>query len=936
MSSFEKCDTYMEAADSGYEINPGSTMTNSSEPGTIHHKSRNNMEKQIEYIDNDINNFKDNEQSISMFGEISKTNNFKENEQCISVADEISKTNNFKENEQKISVRYEVSKSNCFRENEKSISIADDISKTVEMLLFEEQNQQEKAITSDSKYELKAALAAPDTFKSDTSKRQKASLPKTVETRLICEICGASISKTTGMKHHLRAHTDIRPYSCEVCTLTFKDTDSLRRHVKTHDPENVHLCDICGKIFSRREHLKNHKYLHTSSNPFTCQTCNKQFSRSDHLNRHLLLHTGEKKFSCTVCDRKFGKMYQLKEHMYTHGKEKPLKCESCDYACVRPSELKQHVERVHVLGCTKRAKSALRGNLEKTLTCEYCDFRFTKTLELKQHIECMHGLGDLKRTRVTLARDIIKLKEENLKLERQSNDFTKQTEVVKENEMDDSRAPSDVSSPIYLINGAVYQELPKQISSDAYAESIAPHPPRQCQLPAQYFRYSEGRNTKSQVAYQGITMGMGQSKFDYETYNAVRNMLSQETNFPDNQENWGQFIPNQFRFGYDNTMPVYNRMHEIQNVYSSSFETAASSFENENKVHLSINKHELEKNDDLGNVSDSTDGYDLSVNKETLEKRHDLDTVSDSIDSYDLSVNKETLEKRLDLDTVSDSTDSYDLSVDKETLEKRHDLDNVSDNTDSYDIECATAVDSNLNFGKADKDVTDAQFSFSDMSTGHITITTSSAIPKHDDIERNEGILNNTISIVINTNKGHNQSNQELKLSPEGEIKKHLCDICGKQYSKRGSLRHHKRSHSEDFSYVCGTCNKQFNEKGKLRRHVRTHDPNSNHLCDTCGKNFSRADHLKTHKFLHVTEKPHVCNICDKQFSRSDHLKRHLVSHSGERNFSCSICFKTFFQNYNLKEHMYTHGIEKPVHCTRCDRTFVRPSELKKHMLTHA
>ena len=286
-------------------------------------------------------------------------------------------------------------------------NVTNDISKTVEMLLVEEQNLQGIAAKSDSRertpdnsvlenidIEMKdtKSIHVPDASKCDLSKQKS---PKKMQPNLICEICGAGVSRSTGMKHHLLAHTDLRPFSCKSCSFTFKDPVSLRRHVNTHNPDYIHLCDICGKSFSRREHLKNHKYLHTSNNPYICQTCNKQFTRSDHLMRHLLIHSGEKKFSCSYCEKKFGKRYQLTEHMYTHGKEKPLKCESCDYACVRPSELKQHMERVHVLGCDKRVLGTKKQDIEQPLKCVYCDFRCTGSLEFEQHRQCVHSLGEL-------------------------------------------------------------------------------------------------------------------------------------------------------------------------------------------------------------------------------------------------------------------------------------------------------------------------------------------------------------------------------------------------------------------------------------------------------------------------------------------------------------------------------------------------------------
>ena len=465
--------------------------------------------------------------------------------------------------------------------------------------------------------------------------------------------------------------------------------------------------------------------------------------------------------------------------------------------------------------------------------------------------------------------------------------------MVKDNDIIGRGVLFNDNSSMYLIGDAVYQEPQKQIQTDPYAPIQIPS----SSYPETTIPYGSDReNAMISVPCQGMPTGLGQLEPDYETHNAVRNMLSQELTVPDHHENWGQCIQKLSNFVHENMMPVQNRIHQIRVSDSSLFKTTVHSVENENgnKGTVSMNEHKFENSEDMGNISDSTDCYDLSENKDQIETHNDLD--------------------------------------------------NISDTTDNYDIENTLADDSLTNFGKADNDKPHPILTFPNMSSCIVTIRTNKAtVPNNDgmerndsdDLESNDSTINRKISIIIKTNQGQGQREQELNTASKDEVKKYLCDICGKHFSQRQSLRTHWHTHSEDFSYVCTTCNKQFNTKAKLTRHVRIHDPSSALLCDSCGKSFSRADHLKSHKLLHLSESPHFCKICFKQFSRFDHLKRHMVSHSGEKKFSCEICFKTFSQNYNLKEHMYQHGIEKPIHCPSCEKTFVKPSELKKHMLTH-
>ncbi|CAE1144204.1 KRAB [Acanthosepion pharaonis] len=120
------------------------------------------------------------------------------------------------------------------------------------------------------------------------------------------------------------------------------------------------------------------------------------------------------------------------------------------------------------------------------------------------------------------------------------------------------------------------------------------------------------------------------------------------------------------------------------------------------------------------------------------------------------------------------------------------------------------------------------------------------------------------------------------------------------------------------------------------------------HICDTCGRGFSRYDNLERHKLTHQAVKPFVCEACGRAFSRKTHLKRHQSIHTGIKPFKCSICGFGFSQNVNLTRHMKTHENsvtlyepavlyqrEKPFKCNLCGRAFSRNCDLTRHMKNH-
>jgi KRAB domain-containing zinc finger protein len=165
-----------------------------------------------------------------------------------------------------------------------------------------------------------------------------------------------------------------------------------------------------------------------------------------------------------------------------------------------------------------------------------------------------------------------------------------------------------------------------------------------------------------------------------------------------------------------------------------------------------------------------------------------------------------------------------------------------------------------------------------------------------------------------------------------------ICLICKKKFTSSSCLKIHNDSVHKKIRFQCEKCLRKYSSPQSLRKHINADHFKIRVTCKYCPKTFTQSSSLKYHinnEHLNSQIPKYTCNICSKVFKNQNLLKYHMKTKHLDKCIECKICNKKYHFLRPLWQHSFEHREFKPFNCSSCDYKTVNKQKYKTHLMRH-